>query len=97
MYQFTISEGAKAHIGIAQSWYHSIAPNLSKRFLIRFRQTIQLLTEYPEIKPVAYDNVHCAGVNDFPYTIHYVIDRKQKHINVIGVFHTAAHPDNWKP
>ncbi|WP_152538649.1 hypothetical protein [Aquimarina macrocephali] len=54
-------------------WYKDIHTHLAKRFLACVRQTIQLLTEYPEIKPVVYDNVHCAGVNGFPYTIHYLI------------------------
>lgn len=95
MYQYTISEGAKGHLVTAQDRYHEIHPHLSKRFLGGFRRAIQLLTEYPEIKPVAYDDVHCAGIQDFPYTIHYVIDKKQKQIHIVGVFHESMHPDNW--
>lgn len=96
MYTIRVSLSARKDINQAMDWYYSINPVTSNKFGDKLYKQFALIMQYPEIKPPLYKKVHSAKLDGFPYSVHYIINKHEKRINIVGVFHTAVHPDNWK-
>jgi len=71
-----------------------------KRLGVRFFKSVKI--QISQIKSnaygflVRYDDVHCAPLKSFPYTVHYRVVAATNTIKVIAVFCDYRNPAIWK-
>ena len=65
-------------------------PVAAERVVIRIRQTVELLSDFPRIGPNWEDGVTRAmNVSGLPYRVHYRIDEDAEVIQIITIAHTS--------
>ena len=76
----------------ASDYYKGIYGNLSDRFELAVKSTIDQIKQNPFYQ-IKYNNIRVLHLKKFPYAIHYEVDEKQDEIRVLALVHTAADPD----
>ncbi len=94
-YNVIISTAAFLDIQDATDWYDRRLPKLGSRFQKAVKQQINSLKKTPEIYNTRYQNVRCALVKKFPYSIHFKIDKGNRIVEVFAVIHTSRNPKIW--
>jgi len=91
-YAVKMAPGALKDIDESFEWYNEQIPGLGNRFINCIDERITELSITPNSGSVRYDNVRCALVKIFPYTIHYSVDEKLKTLIVFRILHISKKP-----
>ena len=91
-YQLVYSAGSLNDLEEAVAYYNEQSPGLGNRFLSDFSLTRKAIELNPFFSSVKYDEVRCAGLKRFPFSIHYTVNKKKGRIIIIAVFNTWKKP-----
>jgi hypothetical protein len=91
-YRFNISAGAFDDIADAVIYYNEKQKGLGKKFAMDVKATYTAIKRNPFFASVLYDDIRCAALKKFPFTIHYNIDIETKTIYILAVFNTWQEP-----
>lgn len=94
-YKSKILPEAKEDMRLAVEWYNEQRTNLGRQFVKRVRERIAFLKKNPFSCQVRYLDVHTALIKQFPYMLHYTINKEKKEIIVLTVLHTSRNPKIW--
>jgi mRNA-degrading endonuclease RelE of RelBE toxin-antitoxin system len=74
------------------SWYEDNLTGLGNSFISEIEKTLSRIEINPFLYAVKKRSFREAHVQTFPYVIIYKINRKQKKIMVVSVFHASRNP-----
>ena len=95
-YKVIISGSAKTDIKENARWYNKQQKGLGKRFTQNIKECVKIIQFQPESFQIRYKN-NRAGIPDkFPYLIIYNVNKDNKTISIIAVFHSSQNPEKWK-
>lgn len=94
-YTLVLTPRAKKDIQAAAFYYRSIAPILSKQFLVRIREAREFITKYPLSLQIKHNNIRLFLLKQFPYHIHYVLDDVNMQIVILAVLHAYKNPKDY--
>lgn len=89
-----IRREARSDLEDAFDWYEARGAGLGHEFLRAVRVQLAAIKLSPDRFPVVADDIRKAVLRRFPYTIYFVILRRQ--ISVIAVLHGRRHPSRWQ-
>jgi hypothetical protein len=95
-YKSAILPSAKEDLRKAAIWYNHLQPGLGKQLMKKFRERIAILRTNPLTCQIRYLEVHTALMEQFPYMIHYFVNKQDKSIVVISILHTSLNPKIWE-
>lgn len=80
----------------AHDWYEEQATGLGERFYVDVDARFDDIQQQPERFGHAFEEMdfRFAKLRKFPYLI--IFRTRAKTIEIVGVFHTASHPDKWR-
>ena len=95
---FKVIYAAKVYEDLQEAvdFYNSREKGLGVRFFKSVKIQISQIKSNVYAFQVRYDDVHCAPLKSFPYTIHYRVDAEKNTIRVIAVFCDYRNPAIWK-
>ena len=79
-------------IAVAMDWYDEQQTGLADRFYAQLDDKLQQILAHPYLYAVRYNEVRCVQLQNFPYLIHYYVEKKQQKITVLGIIHTSRDP-----
>lgn len=95
-YTLKLDPLAKLDIENNIDWYEEKQTGLGSRFYDQVKIIFDLIQQNPYSFPQKYKNTRAVPVRDFPFTIHYIIDKQNKVIAILSVFKTPQNPQKWK-
>ena len=95
-YTLKLDPLAKIDIDENIDWYEEKQIRLGNRFYDQIKITLDLIEQNPVQFPVKYKKTRAVPVKDFPFTVHYFIDKQNMIIAVLSVFKTPQNPQKWK-
>lgn len=90
-----IEPEARRDIQEGIKWYNEQQTGLGRKFHEAVKTHIKKLQINPFYQ-VRYEEVHCLPLKNFPYMIHFTIDKIKRLVIIHGVFNTLRDPDTWK-
>ena len=78
----------------ATRWYDEISVDLGNRFRSQVNARFDDIAERPESFAIAFDDVHFARIQRFPYLV--LFRNLGDVIHLLGVFHSASDPARWR-
>lgn len=84
---------AQLEVGEAYDWYQQDHIRMGDAFLEQLKRTSIFLRDNPHLYPKVQDHLHRANLNQFPYSLFYVIDNDT--VNILSCFHQYRDPKNW--
>lgn len=93
IYQSIFLSKARLELLNAWSWYEDRQVGLGDRFKEEIVRCTVQIEKNPQRFPIRKLNYHEAAVNIFPYLIIYRIQKKEKQIVVVSIFHTKRSPN----
>lgn len=91
-FEILFSPDALRDIEEAVDYYNELSPGLGNRFITDFNQAYKSIALNPCFASVKYREVRCAAFKKFPFSVHYIINRKSKTVIIIAVFNTWKEP-----
>lgn len=85
---------AERDIDEARAWYGLRSPEVETSFAGALAATLEIIVAHPLAYPQIERGIRRARVSTFPYVVYYL--PKGETVRVLGVVHTARHPDTWK-
>jgi plasmid stabilization system protein ParE len=86
---------AQAEFDDAAVWYNDKRAGLGTVFIRRVQETLDQIAANPEWHAVVYkDEVRCAPVARFPYSVYY--QAQSVRVVIIAVFHNRRDPAVWQ-
>lgn len=82
-------------ISQAVDWYNEQQIGLGDRFFKSVKKQTTKLSTTALQYAIKYDNIRCVCIENFPYMLHYHIDKNNKSIKIEALFHTSRNPDIW--
>lgn len=79
-------------IGEAVNYYNQQQRGLGNKFISDIKRTTTAIRRTPLFASVKYDNVRCAGLQKFPFSIHYTINKLNLTVTIIAIFNTRREP-----
>lgn len=76
----------------AKGWYENRLEGLGNRFINNLYKKIHEIENHPERYTSKINNFREAGIKSFPYLIIYRINKKEKKIVIVSIFHTSRNP-----
>jgi plasmid stabilization system protein ParE len=95
-YKVVISDSAKEDIKESAQWYNKQQNGLGRRFVRSIRKCIDVVRVQPESFQIRYKDNRVAIPEVFPFLIVYNLNKNDKIIRIIAVFHTSLNPDKLK-
>ncbi|WP_423130296.1 hypothetical protein [Gaoshiqia sp. Z1-71] len=94
---FRIKIEPEAHQDIQEgiTWYNQRQSGLGRKFHSEVKVYIEKLKINPFFQ-IRYDEVHCLPMKQYPYMLHYTVDKECKVVTIRGVFKTSRTPKVWK-
>ncbi len=94
---YTVIFLAKARLELLDSWiwYEDRQVGLGDRFKAEVYKAVQQIEQNPERYPVKKKPYHEKLLDVFPYLIIYRIDKNDRTIAIVSIFHAKRHP-RWK-
>jgi plasmid stabilization system protein ParE len=77
----------------AYGWYQQDHIRMGDAFLEQLECTSNFLRDNPDLYPKVQDDVYRANLNQFPYSLFYVVDGDT--VNILSCFHQHRDPRNW--
>lgn len=93
-YKIKIHKNALQDIQEATNWYNKQLPGLGKRFQNQVKKQINSFKTTAEHHSIRYSDVRCSLVKNFPFLIHYVLNKNE--VEVFAVIHTSRNPKIWE-
>ncbi len=95
--RFRIKIEPEAHQDIQEGidWYNEQQPELGRKFHSEVKVFIEKLKINPFFQ-VRYNDVRCLPLKQYPYMLHYTVDKENKVVTIRGVFKTSRAPKIWK-
>jgi|LakMenE18May11ns_1017448.scaffolds.fasta_scaffold9654454_1 plasmid stabilization system protein ParE len=92
MEQYTIVFASKAQNEYEESvlWYLKKSEEVSLKFIVSLEDTIQKIVKNPFINKNLYKRFYEINIKKYPFTIVYVIDKKE--IIIISIYHQKRNP-----
>jgi plasmid stabilization system protein ParE len=84
---------AQLEVGEAYEWYQQDHIRMGDAFLEQLERTSNFLRGNPDLYPKVQEDLHRANLNQFPYSLFYVIDGDT--VNILSCFHQHRDPRNW--
>ena len=94
-YTLKLDPLAKFDIDDNIEWYEKKQTGLGSRFYDQVKTTLHLIEQNPHQFPVKYKKTRAVPVKDFPFTVHYFIDKQNMIVAVLSVFKTPQDPKKW--
>lgn len=91
-FEILFSPRALEDIDEAVDYYNQVSWGLGNRFLTDYSQTYKSISLNPFFASVKYNDVRCAAFKRFPFSIHYLINKKAKTVTIVAVFNTWKEP-----
>jgi hypothetical protein len=76
-------------------WYNERQAGLGDRFLKNVKNQTGKLSTSALHFAVKYDDIRCMGIENFPYLVHYRVNKQRKTVKVEALFHSSRNPKNW--
>ncbi len=95
IYKVIISDSATADIKENAQWYNKQQKGLGKQFVESIKECVRIIKLQPESFQLRYKNNRVGIPDKFPYLIIYNINKVNKTISIIAVFHSSQNPDKW--
>ncbi len=74
------------------NYYKNINPKLAQQFLFRLREAKKYLSDSPLSFEIKYHEVRTLLLKQFPYQIHYLIDKDNDRIVILAIVHSYKNP-----
>ena len=94
-YNVVVDRRAMIDIRKAAVYYDDKSAGLGTRFKNTLSEYFDMLAKSPAFQ-IRYKNVRCIPMKEFPFMVHFSIDKKTNTVLVHAVFHTSINPDKWK-
>ena len=91
-YEIVFSPKALNDMEDAVDYYNQVSLGLGNRFLTDFNVIYKAIDLNPFFASVKYDDVRCAGLKRFPFSVHYSVNKSNKVITIAAVFNTWKEP-----
>ena len=85
---------ARAEFDAAALWYEERQPGLGMQFISEIDHAVELAARHPERFPVRHNELRCAQVRRFPYSVFFRLESRR--IVVLAVFHARRAPTIWQ-
>ncbi|MBI9039714.1 MAG: type II toxin-antitoxin system RelE/ParE family toxin [Bacteroidales bacterium] len=95
-YKVIISDSAKEDIKENARWYNKQQKGLGNRFIQNIKECIKIIQLKPESFQIRYKNMRAGIPDKFPYLIIYNVNKDNKTISIIAVFHSSKNPEKCK-
>lgn len=80
----------------AIDWYNEQQSGLGLRFYKILNKRLNSLKTDALLYTIRYDDIRCLPLRNFPYMIHYRVDREQKVVKIEAIIHMGRNPDIWQ-
>ena len=94
-YTFVNRPGVRADVVNATDYYKEISPKLAKQFLHRIREAKVHIERTPLGFQIKYKNVRTLMLKQFPFHIHYLVDKDKKQIIILAIIHAYRNPADY--
>ena len=84
---------AQLEIDEAYDWYQQDHIKMGAVFLDQLGRTSEFLSSNPHLYPCVVQDLRRANLNQFPYSLFYVIDADA--VNVLACLHHHRDPKQW--
>jgi mRNA-degrading endonuclease RelE of RelBE toxin-antitoxin system len=95
-YKIRIERDALEDIQLATDWYNEQLSGLGSRFQKQVITQIDSLKSNPLGYAIRYAEVRCMLLKKFPFMVHFIVDEKQKVVDVYAIYHTSRNPKIWE-
>lgn len=85
----------KSDILSAVSYYKKINPKLAKQLLFRIREAKISILRTPFGFQIKYKEVRTLLLKQFPYHIHYLVDKSKMQIIILAFIHSYKKPQDY--
>jgi len=96
IYSISIAEAAENDIKEAFLWYENQKDGLGALFEKYILDAFDSITGNPLKTQIRYSNTRIFFLKKFPFGIHFNVDKGEKHILIIAVFHTSRNSESWE-
>ncbi|MGH2644305.1 MAG: type II toxin-antitoxin system RelE/ParE family toxin [Chitinophagaceae bacterium] len=91
-YFIIISRHTQEEILNSWEWYEEQRKGLGDLFIENIMNRIQDIQDHPELYIIRYKGYREAMVNHFPFLIIFKINKREKIVRVLSVFHISRSP-----
>ena len=94
MFEVSLQSDAEDELNAAAIFYELRQAGLGKTFLNEVASCLEVLSEFPFVGSVAFDDYRKYLLNHFPYGVFYRIDDQQ--VLVLAIAHSSRRPGYWR-
>ncbi len=91
-YKIVFSTKALSDIEEVVTYYNQLSSGLGNKFLLDFNLIYKAFDLNPLFASVKYDDVRCAGLKKFPFSVHYAVSKINRVDTIAAVFNTWKEP-----
>ena len=84
-YKIVYSSFVKEDLQNAVTYYKNISGKLGKEFLFRIKEAKNYIVNNPEGDDIMYKDIRMHNLYQFPYHIHYFIDKTNYQIVILAI------------
>ncbi len=92
--EINLTEESQTDFEEAYFWYADVSENLGNRFSDEFYFSLEKISNQPLMYPKVIDDVRQFVMENFPFYIFYLIDKKE--ISVLVIVHHSRNPKYLK-
>ena len=92
VYTSLLSSKAAKEIEDSWNWYEDRQVGLGDRFIKEVIDCINKIVFHPDRYPCRYKSYRETFINIFPFSIIYRINKKNKTVIIISIFHSSRNP-----
>ncbi|UII23458.1 type II toxin-antitoxin system RelE/ParE family toxin [Fulvivirga ligni] len=96
MYKLKLIPPALRDIRESLKWYDDQKKGLGRKFYIHVKARPNYIQLHPHHYQISYKNIRSAGVNRFPFQVHYILQENNKSIIILAVSHTSRSQSSWR-
>jgi len=86
-YKVLYLDAVEADIAGARQWYAEQQEGLDARFAAAVKETLENIMKMPLSYAARHNNVRIAHTKNFPYNVHFYVDKGKRRVVIIGVVH----------
>lgn len=92
--EINLNEESQTDLEETYFWYAEVSENLSKRFEEELYLSLEKISKQPLMYPKVVDEVRQYVMDNFPFYIFYLIDKKE--ISVVAIINQSRNPNYLK-
>ncbi len=89
-----IQELARQELVEAAFWYRERNPDAARAFIAEIQQLADHIRTFPKMFAEIEPNIRRCPLNNFPYSLLYVIE--EECVTIFAVMHQHRHPNYWQ-